>query len=187
MKRERTLSTDEGPNKKKVIITTNNNNNSNNYKRPAIFTKKYLEKQSMQEFDLELFKEEMKTWEVPHYFNVPAWNFDITLQDHIVLSEKYQQLQFNFPSPYVEHFRAQEILKLRKEYLNDCKRLLEIDAPSESYNRFLFEQLSLTLDEIPKGCFLFVVFFHQHTASLITSSYIFYMKTISNNFFFFLI
>lgn len=51
------------------------------------------------------------------------------------------------PSLDVEYQRAKEIAYLRTFFADLCQSVLKIDPPSECFNRFLFEQLSLRSEE----------------------------------------
>jgi len=90
------------------------------------------------------------SFRVPEYYNVPAWNFDAP-QSSIVLSEETViPPRSHLPTPSVEKLRAAKIVSLRAAFNDLCHRNLGVEAPSESFNRWLFEQLAIpTRDLVP--------------------------------------
>jgi phosphorylated CTD-interacting factor 1 len=88
--------------------------------------------------------------DVPTRNNIPLWNFSDDIQYNVVLKDK-QEKKKNLVTPELEYKRAQEIIALRTEYENDCKELLfGMEAPKESFNRWLFEQLSIPKSSLIK-------------------------------------
>jgi phosphorylated CTD-interacting factor 1 len=91
-----------------------------------------------------------KLYDEKHYtddLDDPIWDFTVPheVQFAGIIPKKIK------PNPEIEYVRYKEISKLREHYRDLCSRILFIEDPSESFNRWLFEQLSqpdhLKIDE----------------------------------------
>lgn len=88
----------------------------------------------------------------PFYTFSPFWDF--TVPSNVVIRERSPSL-LPPPLPEVETLRGQFVAKLRQSYQELCQNREGIDAPSESFNRWLIERRVVdhgTEPLLPSGC-----------------------------------
>eukprot|EP00002_Diphylleia_rotans_P025975 TRINITY_DN5153_c0_g1_i2.p1 TRINITY_DN5153_c0_g1~~TRINITY_DN5153_c0_g1_i2.p1 ORF type:complete len:357 (+),score=72.67 TRINITY_DN5153_c0_g1_i2:54-1124(+) len=86
-----------------------------------------------------------------HDSAVAMWNFDVG-QEEIHTAEKILlPTELEAPHPMVEYTRWKEMDAMRTYYGQLCQTHLGCNAPAESFNRWLFEQLSIPSEGRPSS------------------------------------